>query len=256
MPCLNTGVVLWWPQFYRWDTLLDAGVLLLYHCRISRIPLHKMRTVRRMLSENGRTIDEIKSMAREKTSKVQFSLLSTTTPSPSPTKLPPPIEKLTNFMDVRESGISHWLCILALAYNKSDCPFSHFRLSILEWSVLAPLLRTSLCCLTPDHPTSGFHLSIAPTWTLHAVRDVLGHCFDMYCLFFTKCLTLAVSQGCTIATTLRSQARMFRMARRSRSSTAEGVSLASSVRTQSLWVKTTGTDRESWNSSKIIRKAP
>ncbi len=108
-PCLNTGVVLCWPQFYRCDTLLDTGVLLLYHCCISRIPLHKMRTVRRMLAENGRTIEEIKSMAREKTSKVTFSFPSTTTHSPSPTKLPPPIEKLTNFMDVR--NVSVFICI-------------------------------------------------------------------------------------------------------------------------------------------------
>uniref|UniRef100_A0A673MF47 Cathepsin D-like n=1 Tax=Sinocyclocheilus rhinocerous TaxID=307959 RepID=A0A673MF47_9TELE len=90
--------------FYRCDALLDAGVLLLYHCCISRIPLHKMRTVRRMLAENGRTIDEIKSMAREKISKVRFSLPSTTH-SPSPTKLPPPIEKLTNFMDAQYFGV-------------------------------------------------------------------------------------------------------------------------------------------------------
>ncbi|XP_026063624.1 cathepsin D-like [Carassius auratus] len=71
---------------------------------IIRIPLHKMRTVRRILAENGRTIDEIKSMAREETNQVRFSSPSTTH-SPSPTKLPPPIEKLTNFMDSQYFGV-------------------------------------------------------------------------------------------------------------------------------------------------------
>ncbi|KAI2666518.1 Cathepsin D [Labeo rohita] len=63
-----------------------------------------MRTVRRMLAENGRTIDEIKAMAREKSSEVQFSSPDATT-TPSPTKLPPPIEKLTNFMDAQYFGV-------------------------------------------------------------------------------------------------------------------------------------------------------
>uniref|UniRef100_A0A671K206 Cathepsin D-like n=1 Tax=Sinocyclocheilus anshuiensis TaxID=1608454 RepID=A0A671K206_9TELE len=69
------------------------------------IPLYKMRTVRRMLAENGRTIDEIKSMARQKTSEVKLPFLATTTHSPSPTKLPPPVEKLTNFMDAQYFGV-------------------------------------------------------------------------------------------------------------------------------------------------------
>ncbi|KAL0147197.1 hypothetical protein M9458_057498, partial [Cirrhinus mrigala] len=64
-----------------------------------------MRTVRRMLAENGRTIDEIKAMAREKSSKVQFSSPVSTTHSPSTTKPPPPIEKLTNFMDAQYFGV-------------------------------------------------------------------------------------------------------------------------------------------------------
>uniref|UniRef100_A0A672M360 Cathepsin D-like n=1 Tax=Sinocyclocheilus grahami TaxID=75366 RepID=A0A672M360_SINGR len=83
--------------FLFWLLIADSQAII-------RIPLHKMRTVRRMLAENGRTIDEIKSMAREKTSKVRFSLPSTTH-SPSPTKLPPPIEKLTNFMDAQYFGV-------------------------------------------------------------------------------------------------------------------------------------------------------
>uniref|UniRef100_A0A8C1FIC3 Peptidase A1 domain-containing protein n=1 Tax=Cyprinus carpio carpio TaxID=630221 RepID=A0A8C1FIC3_CYPCA len=83
--------------FLIWLLIADSQAII-------RIPLHKMRTVRRMLAENGRTIDEIKSMAREETSKVRFSLPSTTH-SPSPTKLPPPIEKLTNFMDAQYFGV-------------------------------------------------------------------------------------------------------------------------------------------------------
>lgn len=84
--------------FLIWLLIADSQAII-------RIPLHKMRTVRRMLAENGRTIDEIKSRAREKTSKVKFSSTPTTTPSPSPTKLPPPIEKLTNFMDAQYFGV-------------------------------------------------------------------------------------------------------------------------------------------------------
>ncbi|ROL42911.1 Cathepsin D [Anabarilius grahami] len=71
---------------------------------IIRIPLHKTRTVRRMLADNGRTIDEIKSMAREKTSKVKFTAPYTTTQPPT-TTLPPPVEKLTNFMDAQYFGV-------------------------------------------------------------------------------------------------------------------------------------------------------
>uniref|UniRef100_A0A672KHS0 Cathepsin D-like n=1 Tax=Sinocyclocheilus grahami TaxID=75366 RepID=A0A672KHS0_SINGR len=82
-----------------------SGVLFLYCCCIPRIPLYKMRTVRRMLAENGRTIDEIKSMARQKTLEVKLPFLATTTHSPSPTKLPPPVEKLTNFMDAQYFGV-------------------------------------------------------------------------------------------------------------------------------------------------------
>ncbi|KAK9978276.1 hypothetical protein ABG768_020034 [Culter alburnus] len=72
---------------------------------IIRIPLYKTRTVRRMLADNGRTIDEIKSMAREKTSKVKFTAPYTTTRPPPTTQLPPPVEKLTNFMDAQYFGV-------------------------------------------------------------------------------------------------------------------------------------------------------
>lgn len=58
-----------------------------------------------MLADNGKTIDELKSMAREETSKVKFPIPTTTTTTPQTTHLPPPVEKLTNFMDVREPGI-------------------------------------------------------------------------------------------------------------------------------------------------------
>ncbi|XP_016320725.1 cathepsin D-like [Sinocyclocheilus anshuiensis] len=81
------------------------GLLIEDSQAIIRIPLYKMRTVRRMLAENGRTIDEIKSMARQKTSEVKLPFLATTTHSPSPTKLPPPVEKLTNFMDAQYFGV-------------------------------------------------------------------------------------------------------------------------------------------------------
>ncbi|XP_067237650.1 napsin-A [Chanodichthys erythropterus] len=72
---------------------------------IIRIPLYKTRTVRRMLADNGRTIDEIKSMAREKTSKVKFTAPFITTRPPPTTQLPPPVEKLTNFMDAQYFGV-------------------------------------------------------------------------------------------------------------------------------------------------------
>ncbi|XP_067315548.1 napsin-A [Pseudorasbora parva] len=84
--------------FLMWLLIEDSQGLI-------RIPLHKTRTVRRMLADNGKTIDEIKSMAkmsRERTSNVKFASPNTTA---SPTQLPPPVEKLTNFMDAQYFGV-------------------------------------------------------------------------------------------------------------------------------------------------------
>ncbi|KAA0705998.1 Cathepsin D [Triplophysa tibetana] len=80
--------------------LLLLGLLswhLFADCKaIIRIPLHKTPTVRHMLADNGRTFEDIKSMAK----------LFEKTPNnmPSTTAVPTPVEKLTNFMDAQYFG--------------------------------------------------------------------------------------------------------------------------------------------------------
>ncbi|KAI7803168.1 napsin-A [Triplophysa rosa] len=77
--------------FLSWHLFADCKAII-------RIPLHKTQTVRHMLADNGRTIEDIKSMAKlfEKPS---------TAAVPSPTPVPTPVEKLTNFMDAQYFGV-------------------------------------------------------------------------------------------------------------------------------------------------------
>ncbi|NP_956325.1 napsin-A precursor [Danio rerio] len=84
------------------------GLLIADSQAIIRIPLHKMRTVRRMLADNGKTIDEIKSLAKMKAKYSDGTFTnqgSVTIPAPTTTQLPPPVEKLTNFMDAQYYGM-------------------------------------------------------------------------------------------------------------------------------------------------------
>ncbi|KAL7826688.1 hypothetical protein AOLI_G00318970 [Acnodon oligacanthus] len=95
---------------------LLLGLVLLFTANsdaVIRIPLHKARTVRRLLADNGLTIEELKARAREtgETSwqfeTTTFSSNATTTIAPTSTPAPTapsPVEKLTNFMDAQYFG--------------------------------------------------------------------------------------------------------------------------------------------------------
>ncbi|XP_076866633.1 napsin-A [Brachyhypopomus gauderio] len=78
---------------------------------VVRIPLHKMRTLRRTLADNGLSVDELKSMAEnagDLSWDVNYGTKVTTVPptttAPRPTQ-PSPVEKLTNFMDAQYFGV-------------------------------------------------------------------------------------------------------------------------------------------------------
>ncbi|XP_034046562.1 napsin-A [Thalassophryne amazonica] len=60
---------------------------------IVRIPLHKTRSVRRLLSDNGRSVHELRALAK---------LVGAPDSSPSPSL---PVERLTNFMDAQYFGV-------------------------------------------------------------------------------------------------------------------------------------------------------
>lgn len=58
-----------------------------------RVPLHKTRSLRRLISDNGKSLEELRALAS-----------STGAPDSSPSpKLP--VERLTNFMDVCKSTV-------------------------------------------------------------------------------------------------------------------------------------------------------
>ncbi len=137
----------------------------------------------------------------------------------------------------------------------NDYAFGSCMRNIISPTVLSPFSGSVFWSDQYWHPSSGlqsavWHRIIQSLGSIYPLL-LLGHCMlwviflgslFWYVLFLvTTFFILAVSQGCTIATTLRSRARMFRMAQSSRSGTALGVSLASSARIQSLWVKTTAT---------------
>ncbi|XP_066530691.1 napsin-A [Hoplias malabaricus] len=72
---------------------------------VYRIPLHKTRTARRLLADNGLSVEDLKAMARETGENAwqaeDFKSVSTV----APTTAPPPVEKLTNFMDAQYFGV-------------------------------------------------------------------------------------------------------------------------------------------------------
>ncbi|XP_065133952.2 napsin-A [Paramisgurnus dabryanus] len=83
--------------FVCWQLFADSNAII-------RIPLYKTRTVRRMLADNGKTIEEIKSMAKL-SYKTAYNKPVTATHAPHTTPIPRPVEKLTNFMDAQYFGV-------------------------------------------------------------------------------------------------------------------------------------------------------
>ncbi|XP_072531199.1 napsin-A [Salminus brasiliensis] len=91
------------------------GLLMLFVVNgdaVIRIPLHKTRTVRRLLADNGLTIEELKAKGRETGETVwqdetTAPTNATTVPPATTTTSPPPspAEKLTNFMDAQYFGV-------------------------------------------------------------------------------------------------------------------------------------------------------
>lgn len=89
-------------------------LLLVVSCdAVLRIPLHKTRTVRRLLADNGLTIQELKDKGRAAEETAWQDEATTTAPPtnatthapPTTTTPPPPAEKLTNFMDAQYFGV-------------------------------------------------------------------------------------------------------------------------------------------------------
>lgn len=69
-----------------------------------RIPLFKTRSLRRLMSDNGMTLEQLKSMAKAAGEQPDNTALPATTLPPTTPSPKLPVERLTNFMDV--SGYS------------------------------------------------------------------------------------------------------------------------------------------------------
>lgn len=89
---------------------------------IRRVPLHKTRSLRRLISDNGRSVEELRSLAASSSSS------SSGAPQSSPAAQLP-VERLTNFMDVcalhtqsvtiQAPQRSHHLCPIACRYSRA-----------------------------------------------------------------------------------------------------------------------------------------
>ncbi|XP_030591526.1 napsin-A [Archocentrus centrarchus] len=78
----------------RLQILCVVGALLITQCAaIVRIPLYKTRSLRRLMSDNGMSVDELRALAK-----------STGSPDSSPSPQLP-VERLTNFLDAQYYGI-------------------------------------------------------------------------------------------------------------------------------------------------------
>ncbi|XP_071027649.1 cathepsin D-like [Oncorhynchus clarkii lewisi] len=78
-------------------------VLLIAHsAAIIRIPLHKTRSMRRLMNDNGMSFEQLQDMAKT----VGGAGADTPTPLPATTQSPKvPVERLTNFMDAQYYGV-------------------------------------------------------------------------------------------------------------------------------------------------------
>ncbi|XP_068440114.1 cathepsin D-like isoform X1 [Clinocottus analis] len=75
-----------------WIISIIAALLIAHSAAIFRVPLHRTRSLRRLMSDNGMSVEELRALARS---------------SGAPDSSPPvqlPVESLTNFMDAQYYG--------------------------------------------------------------------------------------------------------------------------------------------------------
>ncbi|XP_029481009.1 cathepsin D-like [Oncorhynchus nerka] len=77
---------------------INIALLIAHSSAIIRIPLHKTRSMRRLMSDNGRSFEQLQDMA--KTIGGAGANVPINTPSPKV-----PVERLTNFMDAQYYGV-------------------------------------------------------------------------------------------------------------------------------------------------------
>lgn len=78
------------------ETVIGGISLWCLYTSLYRVHLHKMRTARRTMSDNGMTVEQLLALG-----KANSDLAQQAPSTAAPTSSPPPAEKLTNFMDVR-----------------------------------------------------------------------------------------------------------------------------------------------------------
>ncbi|XP_062334315.1 napsin-A [Osmerus eperlanus] len=96
--------------------VVTFALLIANSASVIRIPLHKTRTVRRLMSDNGMSLEELQAMGKSiRTQSQNLHTLPATTAAPTttPKTTPPtttpapqlPVERLTNFMDAQYYGV-------------------------------------------------------------------------------------------------------------------------------------------------------
>ncbi|XP_024288645.1 cathepsin D [Oncorhynchus tshawytscha] len=81
---------------------ITVALLISHSAAIIRIPLHKTRSMRRLMNDNGMSFEQLQDMAKT----VGGAGADTPTPLPATTQSPKvPVERLTNFMDAQYYGV-------------------------------------------------------------------------------------------------------------------------------------------------------
>ncbi|KAM9541703.1 napsin-A [Salvelinus alpinus] len=81
---------------------ITVALLIAHSSAIIRIPLHKTRSMRRLMNDNGMSFEQLQNMAKT----VGGAGTDTPTPVPATTQSPKvPVERLTNFMDAQYYGV-------------------------------------------------------------------------------------------------------------------------------------------------------
>nr|XP_029491354.1 cathepsin D-like [Oncorhynchus nerka] len=81
---------------------ITVALLIAHSAAIIRIPLHKTRSMRRLMNDNGMSFEQLQDMAKT----VGGAGADTPTPLPATTQSPKvPVERLTNFMDAQYYGV-------------------------------------------------------------------------------------------------------------------------------------------------------